>query len=141
MIETFLNNELKNVSDWLSVNRLALDVDKTNFVIFHSPKKKTEKNILLYIDGKPIEKTSSVKYLGILLDSNLSWKAHIYELSKKLSKSVRILSKLRYYLPINILILIYNSLIYSFLIYGIETWGQTFPSIYLKPLVTLQKKP
>ena len=46
---------------------------------------------------------------------------------------------LRHYVPTNVLILIYYSLIYSFLIYGIEIWGHTFPT-YLKPISRLQKK-
>ena len=82
------------------------------------------------MDDKPISEVTSVKYLGILIDSNLSWKSHIHELSKKIAKSISILSKIRHYLPIYTLndYILYYSLIYSFLIYGIEIWGHTFPT-------------
>ena len=79
------------------------------------------------------------KYLGVLIDSNLSWKPHIHELSKKKGKTVGILSKLRYYASIVILISVYYPLIHSFLKYGIEVWSQTHPS-HLQPISTIQKK-
>ena len=43
--------------------------------------------INLLLDDKPIRQTNSVKYLGVLIDSNLSWKPHIHELSKKIAKT------------------------------------------------------
>ena len=63
----------------------------------------------------------------------------MHELSKKIAKTVGILSKLRYYTSNDILISVYYALIHSFLIYGIEVWSQTYPS-HLKPISTLQKK-
>ena len=139
LIQTTLNIELKNVSQWLNANRLALNIEKTNFVVFHSPKKKPHKVLSICIDNQSIREATSVKYLGVLIDSTLSWRPHISELSKKIAKSVGILSKLRHYLNTDILISIYYSLIYSFIIYGIEIWGQTYVS-YLKPISTLLKK-
>ena len=100
--------------------------------------KKTDKDITLCLDNKSVCQTDSVKYLGVLIDSNLSWKSHIHELSKKIAKTVGILSKLRYYASTDILISVYYALIRSFLIYGIEVRSQTYP--HLKPISTLQKK-
>ena len=81
----------------------------------------------------------SVKYLGILIDSNLAWKSQIECTAKKIKRSVGILSKLRYYVHTNILINLYYTLIYPFLIYGIIVWGNTYPST-IQPLFVLQKK-
>jgi hypothetical protein len=120
LIQTTLNIELKNVSQWLNANRLALNIEKTNFIVFHSPKKKPHKVLSICIDNQSIREATSVKYLGVLIDSTLSWRPHISELSKKIAKSVGIISKLRHYLNTDILISIYYSLIYSFIIYGIE---------------------
>lgn len=139
LIQSTLNIELMHVSQWLCANRLALNIEKTNFVIFHSPRKKPDKIISLSINNKSVCQTNSVKYLGVLIDSNLSWKPHILELSKKIAKSAGILSKLRYYVSIDALVSIYYALIHSFIIYGIEVWGLTYPS-HLKPICTLQKK-
>ena len=57
------------------------------------------------------------------LDSYLSWKYHIHELSKKLSRANGILSKLRYNAPFDICLQVYYSIFYSHLIYGCNIWG------------------
>ena len=64
---------------------------------------------------------------------------HANELCLKLSKTVGMFSKLRYYVNVDILIMLYYSLIYPFLTYGIQVWGLTYPT-YLKPVTTLQKR-
>ena len=57
----------------------------------------------------------------------------------RLSKTVGIFSKLRYYINVDILIMRYYSLIYPSLTYGIQVWGLAYPT-YLKPVTTLQKR-
>ena len=78
-----MNQELCKLYDWLTANKLTLNVKKTNFVIFspaqrkltHLPKIKifdNEQNTSVALECKEF-----VKYLGILIDNNLSWKHHI----------------------------------------------------------------
>lgn len=130
---------MKHVSQWLYANRLSLNIEKTNFVVFHSPKKKPYKALSIFFDNKTICEANSVKYLGVLIDSTLSWRSHICDLSKKIAKSVGIISKLRYYVTTDVLISIYYSLVYVFFIYGIEIWGLTYAS-YLKPITKESNK-
>ena len=85
-----MNRELKKVKKWLDANQLALNIDKTNFVIFHSPQKKIAEQIIIKFMKKKIQRKVSVKFLGVLLDSNLRWKSHVTELSKKLSRTIGI---------------------------------------------------
>ena len=73
-IEKVVNGELRKVREWLGANRLALNVDKTNFVIFHSQRRKLTDHIVLKIGNKKIKQESYIKFLGVLLDSKLSWK-------------------------------------------------------------------
>ena len=80
-----------------------------------------------------------VKYLGVLIDSTLSWKPHVTELSKKLSRNCAIFFKIRHYVNPETLRLLYYSLFYSFLSYGVSVWGLTHPTI-LDPIVKLQKQ-
>ena len=70
----------------MKCNRLALNIPKTNFILFHSSKLKPNQSLRIKIDDPPIEQVDSTKYLGIAFDSNLIWKIHIYELCLKLSK-------------------------------------------------------
>ena len=83
---------------------------------------KPYKTLNLKIDGVNIQEVSTVKYLDVTFDSNLTWKNHVNELCLKLSKTVGIFSKLRYYVNVNILIKLYYSLIYPFLTYGTQTY-------------------
>ena len=61
-------------------NRLALSILKTNFVLFHSKKLKLYKSLKLKVDGLNIQEVSTVKYLGVTSDSDLTWKNHVNEL-------------------------------------------------------------
>ena len=90
-----------------------------------------------------IQEVSTVKYLGFTFDSNWTWKNQVNELCLKLIiENCRHIFKLRYYVNVDIIILIivlYYSLIYPFLTYGIQVWGLTYPT-YLKPVTTMQKR-
>ena len=116
----------------------GFSIVKTSFVLFHSKKLKPYKTFKLKINEVNIQQVSTVKYLGVTFDANVTWKNHIDELCMKLSKTVGVISKLRYYVNIDVLKILYNSLIYPFFTYGVHIWGLTYPA-YLNPLTTLQK--
>ena len=63
-LEKTVNSELKKLTLWLNVNRLALNVSKTNFVIFRSPKKIPDHNVTLLMNKCALEQKDHVKYLG-----------------------------------------------------------------------------
>ena len=80
-LEKVINTELKNLSLWLKVNRLALNIAKTNFLIFHSSQRTVNHNVTLKLDKKAISEKDHIKYLGVLVDSHLNWKHHINSIS------------------------------------------------------------
>ena len=82
---------------------------------------------MIKIGSKTIKRENYVKYLGILVDSTLTWKPHITQLSKKHSRSVGIFFKIRHYVTPETLKLLYYSF-YSFISYGISAWGLTHPT-------------
>ena len=88
-IQQIVNRELRKVRKWLEANGLALSIDKTNFVLFHSSQRNLTEHIVLKIGDEKIKQERHVRFLGVLLDSTLSWKFHISELSKKTCKSSR----------------------------------------------------
>ena len=112
-----VNNELKKFKAWMDCNKLALNIEKTNYILFHSPKKKPTDLIPLKFGKKSITRAKYVKFLGVLVDEHLSWKYHICELCKKLSRTTGLLFKLRHWLPLATLICLNNSLFSSFLKY------------------------
>ena len=71
-----LNNELMNISYWLKVNKLSLNVSKTKYMIFHT-KNKDIPDVQLYLDGDRLERVGSFDFLGITIDESLTWNDHI----------------------------------------------------------------
>ena len=138
-LEANLNHELKSVAEWKKCNPLALSISKTNFILFHSSKLKPNQSLRIIIDDALIKQVGSTKYLGLTFDSNFTWKSHINELCSKLSKTVDILSEERQFVDNHILVMLYYSLIYRFLSYGVHVWGLTFPS-FLTQLFIIQIK-
>ena len=138
-LELIINRELKKLHTWLIVNRLSLNIDKTNFVVFHPYNKPLTQKITLKIQKNAISEKDHVKYLGILIDSTLSWINHIDNISTKVSKSVGLLYKIRNFVDIKIIKTLYYSLVYPHLIYAIEVWGSANET-HLNKILILQKK-
>ena len=124
MSET-INQQLSLLNDWLIVNKLNLNASKSKYMLFHHYQKyiapETIPVVKLNNDNFSFVKT--FKFLGLFLDSNLSWNFHVNEISNKVSKICGALSKLKYYLPLFTLRLLYNSLILPHLSYSILNWG------------------
>ena len=77
----------------------------------------------LTINDTEIERVNTFNFLGITLDENVTWKPHISILSNKISKYSGILNRLKHYLPLHIMRMLYCSLVNSHLLYGILIWG------------------
>ena len=100
-VENIVNEELKKLNLWLNINRLSLNVSKTNFITFHPYNKPLNHHITLKINRKAIMEKEHIKYLGVIIDSHLSWKQHILTISKRFSRCIGILCKLRPFLNTN----------------------------------------
>ena len=130
---------------WLVVNKLTLNIEKTNYIIFR-PRQKTipfHPNIKIINNNsntsQPLEMKNYIRYLGILIDSNLSWKFHIDYVCQKVSKTIGIIAKLRHFVPRHVLLTLYCSLILPYISYGICAWGHAAET-HLHKLMVLQKR-
>ena len=108
-------------------------------MVFHSPQRRIPHKLNLSISNMSVKSDNQVRYLGLIFASNLNWKPFLPQLSKKISRGIGILSKIRYYVNRNILLQLCYSLIYPFLTYGLSIWGNTYNST-LRPLIILQKR-
>ena len=139
-IENGVNFDLKRVTEWLRLNKLSLNAAKTELIFFHSRRRPLEYgSIYIKFNGVRLTPVDHVKYLGVYLDSYLSWEYHIHELSKKLSRANGILSKLRYNVPRGVLLQVYYAVFYSHLIYGCNVWGLASDEMISK-IEVLQRK-
>ena len=112
-----LNTELSKVSLWFKCNKLSLNIDKTCFMHFTNSQSRTNHNINLTIDNIPIIEKKSTKFLGVIIDSNLSWNDHIKKISISVSKAIGILWKLKPVLTKRILLVLYNSFVLPYINY------------------------
>ena len=138
-LETIINKELKKLHTWLIVNRLSLNIDKTNFLVFHPYNKPVKQRITIKIHKNAITEKDHIKYLGVMIDSTLTWKHQIDKICKTICRSIGILYKIRPYVNLKILKTLYYSLIYPHLIYAIEVWGSA-DNTYLNHIFMLQKR-
>ena len=121
LLETSLNNELKNVATWITSNKLSLNINKSNFILFSNDKIKHSINIKY--NNKSLERKTCCKYLGVWIDEKLSWEDQISTVYTKICQGIGIISKLRHLLSPNEIKNIYYSYVQSHLLYGIIIWG------------------
>ena len=138
-LHNLLNKELLHVDLWFKVNKLSLNISKTNYMIFSNKKTKDMETLKIKINGEEIKEAKSTKFLGVLVDDCLNFKCHIDHLVHKLSKYVGLFFRLRHLLPRSILITLYKTLFEPHLNYCNIIWGNTCPS-HLEKLKSLQKK-
>ena len=86
-----------------------------------------------------LEQKCYIKYLGVLIDQNLSWKNHVDSVIVKISKTIGMIAKLRYFVPSTVLVNIYNSLILPYITYGLLAWDNA-SNAYLNKILVLQKR-
>ena len=110
---------------------------KTNYKTFST--NNSYSTIQIAINGFNIEKVNSTKYLGVYIDHHLNWKDHIAYISSKLSKSTAVFHKTSHVLDTKTLTLLHNAIIFSYLGYCVEVWGNTHKT-NLYPLFIKQKK-
>ena len=134
VIEDEIIKEITKISHWLHSNKLLLNTSKSKFMVFFKHSKAIPK-LKLTINDNSIEQVTEFNFLGITIDQNVTWNAHITKTSIKIARVIGILHKLRHSFPQRILRLIYNSLIHPHLIYGLYLWG-----FNPKRLTILQKR-
>lgn len=133
-----VSQEIVKIDEWMRKNKLTLNYEKSNFMIIGNKLSKTN-GFKLVINKHVIPQTNSVKYLGVILDNNLSWQPHIESISKKLSKACGIIYKLRHYVPLSTLKLIYYSMFNSILQYSLLNWGRA-ANCHLQKIKVLQNR-
>ena len=123
-MSSVINNELALVQEWLNINKLSLNVKKTKYMLFHHKQRKLNNEpINLSINNQPIERVNSFNFLGLTLDENMTWNAHIQCTSNKIARTIGVVNRLKHSLPLEILRYIYNALILPHLQYALLTWG------------------
>ena len=139
-----MEQELTKVVDWFNANKLTLNVDKTQCLLFRPNQTKQQEKIgmtiTMKLDNKDLILSTYVKFLGIWLDHQLNWNHQFQTIIHRLQKNRVLLQVSQKYLLPSTKVMIYYAHIYSHLSYCIRIWGNMISKSQLKQLQTEQNK-
>ena len=138
-MEYLINLELLRLNSWLNANQLILNALKSKALIIPPKTRQQAPNLEITIDSCQISVVESVKYLGIYLDNKLTFGPHISYLQSKLSRSIGIIFKIKYYVSDRVLLLIYFALFHSYITYGLIVCYSTYKR-YTSKISKLQNR-
>ena len=134
-----LNDLCNKLVEWLDANGLALNLKKTNYMIFSRQISEKKLPSPLIILGKKIEHAHEARFLGVIVDENLTWAKHISTLRSKMARYICVMYKLKRILPLKIRIKIYHSFVQSHINYCSLVWGFCAKS-HIDTIFRAQKK-
>ena len=110
LLKDIICQELKEFYTWFSANKFSLNISKTNFIVFD--KTKGIVNNLPFdisIDWNYLKRVHNTTFLGVIIDSGLTWNNHVKAISTKIARGVGILSKIKHFY-LNQFCVLYTSL-------------------------------
>ena len=123
-LQSKVNIELRKIDLRMKKNKLQLNYLKTHYLLFDKQLSRScSTNFNVSLNSNDIKRIRAVKYLGIYINENLNWARHIQHLSLQLARYCGLIYRIRRFLNRKTLCMIYYSLIYSRIQYGIVTWG------------------
>ena len=144
------NQVLKDVHAYMLCNQLHINLSKCVYLHFRPRHNNEERKTCartrqfgstnyLALNGVKLKKSDKVRFLGVLLDDQLSWDHHVKYLEEKLKSQIIIIKRIRKFVPTSQNIPIYQSLFVSHLTYCISAWGGTSKT-KIQRLFTVQKR-
>ena len=98
---------------------------KTNYILFQTPKSrltKSVRNFQLKLRNNAIDRVSSTRFLGVLIDENLSWKIHIDIMKQKMRAALDAVMRIRVYSSSEAMLCLYHLLLLSHVCYCTTNW-------------------
>jgi len=123
--ENYTNLDLRKIEEWAQNNKMKFNENKSKIMIITRRKWKEKKDIALYINNKTLPQVKSIKYLGIIFYSKLSFREHVNYIEGKCTKLIFSLAKsakLTWGLKHKALKKIYTEAILPLLLYGAPVW-------------------
>ena len=139
-LSSAINQDLITLSDFFRANKLKLNVGKTNMVCFRKKSLEFAKEqLIVTLDGEQIACENQATFLGITLDSHLSWEPHCNRIANRMAQNAGVLNRVKNFIPLDSRKILYHSLVSSHFTYGLEAWGSCQPR-FTQRIRTIQKK-
>ena len=144
------NTVLEKINDYMTSNQLHINVTKSCYMHFlpsinrmtcarARPFINKSDELHVYLCGKKLNRVNKVKFLGVFIDDELSWEAHLEHLEMKLNSSIVMIKRIKQFIPKTEYPKIYNALFLSHLTYCISCWGG-IANYRLKKIFAIQKR-
>ena len=136
-----LNNVLEYLNDWAVTNKMRFNVKKTKEMVFNFSRYNNTPPPMLLLNGNEVEQVSESKILGVVLQSDLKWNAHVTMITKKANKRLHLLRlcKKAGVIPTD-LVMIYTSIVRSVLEYCCVVWHPSLPNYLQIEVERIQKR-
>ena len=120
-----MNEELSKIATWSKSNKIRFNEEKSKVMLVTRWKRKEPKVIKVYLNNKPMEQATMMKYFGIIIDHKSSFKEHISYAAERCTKLIHTLSKsakISWGIKHEVMKTIYKAVILPLLLYGAPVW-------------------
>jgi len=122
-----LQHTISKIDNWCNVNFAKMNYSKTEYMIFHKQNDKSlktsQENMVLKVGGQFLKRVFEFKYLGVRLDSTLSFKSQYKYVSNKTASKLGFMYGVKRYLSVNVMKCMMNAYVHSVANYCIEVWA------------------
>ena len=123
-----LNMQLRFMEQWFHSKRLSLNISKTKYMVFGREKEIETLPLhlpTLTLGGSNIKRCYFTKFLGVVIDENLTWSRHISMVESKISRNIGLIGKARRYLNSSATRGLYFAFVHPYISFGNIAWGST----------------
>lgn len=138
-LNDWMNHDLELLNQWFYNNLLTFNVSKTKFMVF------TQRNLVVpnfspvRVGGEELQRIYTHKYLGLVIDSNLTWSGHIDMIKRKVRPFLAALRRTHYLLSVNMRETMYYAHIHPHFLMLISVWGSASET-RIRQLSVMQNK-
>ena len=136
-VQQLIDSDMSRIQCWCRTNKMEINVSKSHYLLLNAANSSI---ITIKVGDKQIERRSSTKLLGFVLNDSLNWQSHIAHISSKVSSNLRLFYNLRHLLNFTSSMHFYNNFIHPYLLYGIHLYYSMSPALHTDSLYILQKK-
>ena len=124
-IQSKLQMAIDSVIPWYESNRLAVNTEKSSVMLIGKKTQIRDNNLNIYINNVLVNETNCTKYLGLFIDTILSWDVQCDNLCRHISGKIAVLRRIRSFIKPSIMKVIYDRTIQPVIDYGCSVWYNT----------------
>ena len=140
------NKVLESVNNYMESNLLHINLSKSVYMLFRPGRysscaraREYGSENSLTLSGTTLTRVNEVRFLGVIIDHELSWEPQLDNIRCKLTTSIAIIKRIMKFIPKTEYHKLYDSLFKSHMSYCISSWGGVTP-YRLSKLFSIQKR-